>query len=179
MLTIEIVIEEGFDEEKEEFVAANVVVIELEHSLASLSKWESIHEKPFLSRESKTPQEMMSYIVCMTLTPNVSAEIYNKLSEENVAQIDQYINSRQTATTFSNIGEERSREIVTAEVIYYWMTAMQIDWQAQYWHLNRLLTLVRVVNLKNAPKKKMSSGEIASRNRELNAMRRAQLGTTG
>ena len=179
MLTIEIVTEESYDEEKEEFVPANVVVVALEHSLVSLSKWESIHEKPFLGKHQKTPQEMMSYIVCMTLTPSISADVYNKLSESNIAEIDEYINSKQTGTTFSTIGEERSREIITSEIIYYWMTAMNIDWQAQYWHLNRLLTLVRVINQKNAPKKKMNPSEIAARNRELNAQRRAALGSTG
>jgi hypothetical protein len=179
VLTIDVVTQEGYDEETEEFVAFSVFSLQLEHSLASLSKWESTYEKPFLSTMEKTPQELMGYIVAMTLTPNVPVEIYSKLSEQNIQEIDEYINSKQTATTFGNINEDQSREIVTAEIIYYWMVSMQIPFECQYWHLGRLLTLIRVVNLKNAPKKKMSSAEISSRNRELNAQRRAKLGTTG
>ena len=179
MLTIEVVTQDGYDEETEQFVAASVVVLELEHSLASLSKWESTFEKPFLNTFEKTPLEVMVYFMAMTLTPNVPSEVYKHLSNENIDEINNYINSKQNATTFSNLGEERSREIITAEVIYYWMVAMQIPFECQYWHLNKLLALVRVINLKNAPKKKMSAAEIASRNRELNSQRRAALRSTG
>lgn len=179
MLVIEVPMSEGFDEETEEFVEANIVVLELEHSLASLSKWESFYEKPFLSTTQKTPEQLLHYIMDMTLTPMVPEEVYGHLTPKNINEIDEYINSKQTATWFSDVGQERSREIVTAEVMYYWMVAMQIPFECQYWHLNRLLTLVRVINMKNAPKRQMSPGEIAQRNRELNAQRKAQLGTSG
>jgi hypothetical protein len=170
---------EDFDEATDEFVAANVVVIELEHSLVSLSKWESFYEQPFLSSTEKTTEQLFQYVVDMTLTPDVPLDVYQHLSKQNIDDIDRYINSKQTATWFGDAGAQRNREIITAEVIYYWMVAMQIPFECQHWHLNRLLTLVRVINQKNAPKRKMTPAELAARNRELNAQRRAQLGTSG
>jgi hypothetical protein len=179
VLRIEVPMSEGFDEERDEFVTVEKSVLELEHSLVSLSKWESFYEKPFLSTMEKTQEQLFNYVVMMTLTPDVPLEVYKHISEENVAQIDEYINSKQTATWFNDAAEERSREIITAEIIYYWMVAMQIPFECQHWHLNRLLALVRVINLKNSPPKPMSSSEIAQRNRALNAQRKAQLKTTG
>jgi hypothetical protein len=179
VLRIEVPVSEVYDDDKEEFITVATTVLELEHSLVSLSKWESFYEKPFLSTMEKTPEQLFNYVVMMTLTPDVPLEVFKNLSEENVTQIDEYINSKQTATWFNDAVEERSREIITAEIIYYWMVAMEIDWQAQYWHLNRLLALVRVINLKNSPSKPMSSAEITRRNRELNAQRKAELKTRG
>jgi hypothetical protein len=179
MLTIEVSMSESFDESSEEFVATDVVIIELEHSLVSLSKWESFFEKPFLSSDVKTGEQVLWYIMTMTLTPNVPPEVYSKLTEKNILEIDAYINSKQTATWFSDVGEEKSREIITAEIIYYWLVALQIPFECQNWHLNRLLTLVRVCNQKNAPKKSMTPAEIAARNRRINAERREALKTSG
>jgi hypothetical protein len=178
VLTIEVPIEELFDETTDEF-DTKVYRLDLEHSLFSLSKWESFYERPFLRDTPKTAEEVLFYIKAMTLTPNVPPEIYEKLSQENVTAINQHMSAKMTATWFKDSAEQASREIVTAEIIYYWMVAMEIPFECQYWHLNRLLTLVRVINMKNAPKKQMSQGEIAARNRELNAQRRAELGTTG
>lgn len=179
MLTIEVAMSEGFDDETEEFVETDVVTIELEHSLVSLSKWESFFEKPFLSATQKTSEETLWYVMAMTLTPDVPLAVYENLTEKNVLAIDTYINSKQTATWFSDGGGEQSREIITAEVIYYWLVALEIPFECQNWHLNRLLTLVRVCNEKNAPKKQMTQAEVLARNRELNAKRRAELGTAG
>lgn len=179
MLTLAIPMSEGYDEENEEFVETDEVVIQLEHSLVSLSKWESFFEKPFLSTTEKTADEIFWYIRTMTLTPDVPPEVFNNLTEKNIIEIDEYMNSKQTATWFNESNQERSREIITAEIIYYWMVALQIPFECQYWHLNRLLTLVRVCNQKNAPKKKMTDAEIRQRNRELNEQRRRELKTTG
>jgi len=171
--------DESFDETTNEFVVVGGTVIELEHSLVSLSKWESRFEKPFLGKGEKSSEEVLGYIREMMLQ-EVPEETFSKLSDENVQEINRYIDAKMTATWFrEEPGAPPSREIITAELIYYWMITFQIPWEAETWHLNRLFTLIRVCNMKQAKPKKMSRAEIASRNRELNAQRKAQLGTRG
>lgn len=171
---------DGWDEAKEEFVSGETQILQLEHSLVSLSKWESKWCKPFLSKEPKNDEETLDYIKFMTLTPNVNPEVYEHLNNSHLIQINRYIESPMTATTFSNDKNgKRSREIVTAELIYYWMIALQIPFECQEWHLNRLLTLIRVCNVKNAPPKKMSKRETMQRYAALNAARRKQLNSSG
>lgn len=180
MLVITIPATELFDDKTQEFISTPEKTIQLEHSLVSLSKWESKWNKPFLSKEQKTVAETIDYIKCMTITQNVDPTIYNSLSNKNIEEINKYIDAPMTATTFSNSNQtSKSREIVTSELIYYWMIALNIPMECQKWHLNRLLTLIRVCNIKNTPPKKMSRREIMSRNSALNAARRKQLNSSG
>lgn len=172
---------EGWDDENQEFIDPVTQVLQLEHSLVSLSKWESIWHRSFLSRQGLSPEESMSYIKCMTVTPNVDPDVYNHLTEENIEMVTKYIENPMTATVFyeDKSAPKSSRETVTAELIYYWMIALNIPFECQDWHLNRLLTLIRVCNIKNTPPKKRSTREIMNRNAALNAARRQQLNTKG
>ena len=180
MLQIVIPGQEFWDEQKQEFINTKEQVLQLEHSLISLSKWEAKWCKVFLSKQEKTQEETIDYIKCMTITPNIDPEVYNHLTRENIKEIEDYIAAPMTATYFSsdNAGKS-SREQVTSELIYYWMIALNIPFECQKWHLNRLLTLIKVCNIKNQPPKKMSKREIMSRNAALNAARRQQLNTKG
>lgn len=180
MLTITIPASEMWDEKNEKFVDIKECTLQLEHSLISLSKWESKWCKPFLFTKEKTEEETLDYVRCMTLTTRVSPEVYYGLTSENIKAINTYIEAPMTATCFRADRNGRgNREIVTSELIYYWMIALNIPFECQKWHLNRLLTLIRVCNIKNQPAKKMSRREIMSRNAALNAARRKQLGTNG
>lgn len=179
MLKLAVVVDESFDEATRQFIE-HTVDLELEHSLASLSKWESEFEKPFLSSADKTTEEVLSYVRTMCVTPNVPSEIFLKLSQENVDVINAYVNAKMTATWFAeNTTQRPGREVITAELVYYWMTALQVPFVCETWHLNRLLTLIRVCNVKNAPQKKMSKREALQQQRSVNAQRRAQQGTSG
>jgi hypothetical protein len=180
MLKLIVLGDEYFNEETETFETVGDVELELEHSLISLSKWESKYQKPFLTSNSKTPEEISTYIEAMIILPFSPGEIVHRLSYENIKEINEYIESPQSATTFGSMPERKGRgEIITAELIYYWMVAFNIPFSCEYWHLNRLFSLIRICNIKNAPEKKMGRHEIASRNRELNAARRAQYNTRG
>lgn len=179
MLIIEVSLIDGYDEVTNEFKACESFTLQLEHSLASLSKWESFFEKPFLSSEEKTPEEILWYISAMTLTLNVPPMVFEKFSDQNLSQINEYINAKMTATWFNLENQEPSKEIITAEIIYYWMISFGIPFECQDWHLNKLLTLIKVCNAKAAPEKELSKAEITSRNRELNARRRAEMKTSG
>ena len=171
---------EGWDYEKEEFVEAKTKTLQLEHSLVSLSKWESKWGKAFLSRHEKTVEETLDYIKCMTITQNVDPDVYNHLTPDNIKQINDYIAAPMTATYFSEDKSAKgSREVVTAELIYYWMITLQIPFKCEKWHLNKLLTLVRVCNVKNTPPKKRSRRDIMSTNAALNEARRKQFNTKG
>lgn len=180
MLQITIPAVEYYDEVKNEFITSKAQTLQLEHSLVSLSKWEAHWNKAFLTKQEKTFEETIDYIKCMTMTHNVDPSVYERLTDANIVQINEYIGAPMTATYFR---EEKSgpgsRETITSELIYYWMIALNIPFECQKWHLNRLLTLIKVCNIKNSPPKKRSQREIMRSNAELNAARRKKLHTKG
>lgn len=180
MLTITVPEVEVYDSEANEFRTLKAQTITLEHSLVSISKWESRWTKPFLGKDKMTEEQTIDYIQCMTLTQNVDPTVYYRIDSDGIKRITDYIDAPMTATTISKSPHEKpNHEIVTSELIYYWMIALDIPFECQKWHLNRLLTLIRVCNAKNSPNKKMSKKEIMSRNRALNAARRAKTGSKG
>lgn len=179
MLKITVPAKEMFNEQTQTFYSTKECEICLEHSLVSVSKWESKWNKPFLSKEQKTLEETIDYIKCMTITQNVDPMVYSALTQQNIDAINTYINAPMTATTFSNNKGRVNNEIITSELIYYWMIALQVPMECQKWHLNRLLTLIRVCNIKQQPGKKMSNRELLQRNSALNAARRAKMNSKG
>lgn len=179
MLQITIPDTELYDEAKNEFINVKGATLQLEHSLISISKWESKWEKPFLSDKEKSLDEVRDYICCMTIN-NVDHSVYSILRESDIRRITEYINAKRSATWFNEEHQQRGkREVVTSELIYYWMVAFNIPFECQKWHLNRLLTLIRICSIKSQPPKKRSRREVLSSNAALNAMRRKQYGTKG
>ena len=181
MLQITIPEQEFWDTAKEEFIPKKEVTLMLEHSLVSISKWEAKWHKAFLGKEEKTTEQVLDYIRCMTLTQNVPNDIYDRLTSENIEAIKSYIDDPYTATViYEDPNAPKShRETITSELIYYWMITLNIPVEFQKWHLSRLLTLIRVCEIKNKPPKRMSQRQIMSRNAALNAARRQRLGTKG
>lgn len=180
MLKLVVLGDEYYNEETEEFETVGDVQLELEHSLISLSKWESKYQKPFLTQTPKTSEEIYYYLEAMLLSPIFPEGIFQKLSQKNIEEINAYIESPESATTFGSMPERKERgEVITSELIYYWMVAFNIPFECEYWHLNRLFALIRICNIKNSKPEKMSRREISARNRELNAARKAQYNTNG
>lgn len=181
MLRITIPAEEFWDEVNEEFIYTKEQTLQLEHSLVSLSKWESKWNKAFLSKKDKTREETLDYIRCMTLTKNVDPDVYRYLPSSIIGQINDYISAPMSATYLHRIGSEsRSQETITSELIYYWMISLNIPFECQKWHLSRLLKLIEVCNAKNkGPSNKMSQREIMRDHARINAARRKRLNTRG
>jgi hypothetical protein len=181
MLQIVIPATEQWDERREEFVYTKQCVLQLEHSLVSLQKWESKWHKPFLSNKEKTVEELMDYIKFMTITQNVDPRVYSCLTEDNYEDIKTYIDDPMTATTFADdkSGSGGRKETITAELIYFWMIANNIPYECRKWHLKQLLTLIQVCTVKNTPPKKRSKKELASQYAAMNAARRKKLNSKG
>lgn len=179
MLEITIPESDYYDEAKERFVTSKRQTLKLEHSLVSLSKWESKWKKPFLSDKPKTWEETIDYVRCMTITQNVNPDAYYAIDESGLKKIQEYINDSMTATWFRKDSNRPSRRIITSEVIYSQMITLGIPVDFEKWHLNRLMTLIRVCSEENAPKKKMGKKEILQQNRALNNARRKQHHTRG
>ena len=180
MLTIIVPARESFDPITETFFETKEQKLELEHSLLSIAKWESKWGKAFLDKNTqKTVEESRDYIRCMTITQNVKPETYYALTDDNYREIAEYMEAPMTATWINTSNQSPSREIVTAEVLYYYMVALQIPFTCEKWHFNRLITLIRVCSEKNKPPKKMGRKAIMTQNQALNAARRAMTGSKG
>ena len=181
MLSIKIPEFELYDERTNKIETIKGRDLQLEHSLVSISKWESRWKKPFLGAVQKTRDETIDYIRCMTLTQNVDPRVYNGVSYKNIKDINAYIDDPMTATTFkkSQTQKKSSGPIITSEIIYYWMISLEIPMECQKWHLNRLLTLIRVCDEKSQPGKKMSKRDVMSQYRAINSARRSKYGTRG
>lgn len=183
MLEITIPKKELFLESTEEFLQIPAATIQLEHSLISLRKWEAKWHKAFLKEEDKTYEELVDYIRCMTLNKNVDPIVYDFISEEVILQVMEYIKDPMTATTFTkNLPTPKgigNSEFISAEIIYYWMIALNIPSEYQKWHLNQLMALIKVVNLKSSPAKKMGKREAAMERSRIFAERRAKYKTKG
>lgn len=178
MLTIEIPEREFFDDNTNEFIFVKGQKLQLEHSLVSISKWEAKWHKAFLSTTEKTPEEVVDYIRCMTLTQNVNPKVYKNLTQENLNEVSKYINDSMSATKIPEritkaVGK---KDTLTSELLYYYMVALQIPFECQKWHLNRLIMLIQVCNIKNNPKKnKMSKNEMNKNNAAIRAANRAKM----
>lgn len=185
MLTLFVSPKEAFNEKENVFVSSEGCTLCLEHSLVSISKWESKWHKPYLSDTKKTDEELRSYVKCMTITQNVKDEVYDLLSAEELKMINDYIGDPMTATTFTTRKAEgqasRRSEIITSELIYYWMVSFQIPFECQRWHLNRLLTLIKICSIKNdtSKNKNMPRKAVLTSNAALNAARRKKSGSRG
>lgn len=180
MLIIEVPDREVYDEEQNLFVIIKGQTLKLEHSLVSLAKWESKWKQPFLTKNGLSRAKTIDYIRFMTITQNVRRDVYINLPNNIINEVSEYIEHPMTATTFKkNDNRVINREVITAEIIYYWMVALGIPFECQKWHLNRLLTLINVCNIKSQPNKKMTRKELLARNQALNAARREQLNTRG
>lgn len=173
---------EAYDPATSSFIDWPAVEIEMEHSLASLSKWEASFGKPFLTKTEKTTEEVVAYFQCMCLTPNIPREVFERIDMDLFKQINDYIDSKQTATWFREIPGQparNSRQTVTAEVLFNWMIQMNVPMEFQHWHLNRLFTQLKVISQANQPKKKVGRQEAMAQQRALNAQRRAQMNSSG
>lgn len=179
MLHLVIEPEEVYDEQDGLFKTIKGQTLTLEHSLVSVSKWESKWCVPFISKREKTEVETLDYVRCMTLTQNVDPSVYLLLSRKNLDLISEYIDAPMTATVVNQKEKKTSREIITSEIIYYWMIALNIPFECQKWHLNRLLMLINVCSIKQETPKKMSGKTLAKSNTALNAQRRAKMNSKG
>ena len=178
MLQITVPATEFYDDKENRFIEIKEHHLRLEHSLVSVSKWESYWEKPFIS-SSKNETELRDYIRFMTLTQNVDPRVYFCLTDENFIAIRDYIDAPMTATTISEVKGKNNREIITSEIIYYWMISFNIPFECEKWHLNRLLMLIRVCSIKNQPKKKPNQRSAAQKRKAINDARRMKHNTRG
>lgn len=179
MLRIVVPASAFWDERSLEFIYVKETSLDLEHSLISISRWESKWKKPFFDDDNKTVEEVLDYVKCMTINKNVDPLIYRSLTPENIEEIINYINASLTASRVTHLDKSDKKIIVTSELIYSWMISLNIPFETEKWHISRLLMLIDICSVRNSPQKKMSKEEIMRRNAELNAARRAKFNSKG
>lgn len=184
-MTLKITIPSGelYDEEENEFIYLSEVQLELEHSLYSISKWESVTEKSFFVDNITDINDSIEYIKCMTITPDISPDVYNRLTLSNFNTVNEYINAPMSATRLSELqksgGTSGNRDRITSELIYYWMIVCNIPFECDKWHFNRLLALIEICNIKNTPPEKLSEQEFLSKRAAINEERKRKYNTKG
>lgn len=185
MLKVVVPYKEFYDEKNNEFVTVEETTLQLEHSLLSISKWEAKWKKPFLGKEERTREELLDYVKCMTINGNIDKNVYLALPNSVFREILEYLDDPHTATVINEIRHpgapkrRSSSEFITSELVYYWMVALQIPFECQKWNFNRLMTLIRICEIKQSPKQKMAKSQILANNHELNKARREALNTRG
>ena len=178
MLKLTIPTCELYDEEKSMFINIPERTLSFEHSLASISQWESKWHIPFLDSKDKTIEQRNYYYWCMCLDV-VELEDIRHIPYEQMKQIDEYIEDPMTATWINDRNKRRSNRIITAELVYCWMFNLNIPLECEKWNFNKLCTLIKVCNLENSPPQKMGKQEVLNTYRNLNAARKAKLNTKG
>lgn len=177
MLELHISETELWDPVSEKFLLVKEQSLPLEHSLLSISKWEEKWHKPMplINNERLSGDEFLDYVRCMTISRNPDPLVYRCITAREVEAIMAYINDPHTATWFGN---EKSggndKRPLTTELIYHLMFAFGVSKECEKWHLNRLMTQLRVEYEESKPSKKKTPAEIAERHRMLNAKRRAE-----
>lgn len=180
MLSIKIQGTEQWDSLREEFVYTRPTVLSLEHSLVSVSKWEARWGRSFFAEPPATRTERLDYVRCMTTTQNVPPEVYTSMTARELSAIENYIAAPMTATKITEPKQSRGRgPTITSELVYYWMIEFGIPFECQKWHLNRLMILIRICEVKSRPAKKKSMNDIMRDNTALNKKRRAMLNSKG
>lgn len=182
MLQLKVVTAEGFDDDAQRFVEIDSVTLELEHSLLSVSKWESKWEVPFLNDTPKTDEQTRDYVHMMTSSGEIPPEVFQHMSAGNFGSINTYINAKMSATTFREVNHPKNNEIVTSELIYYWMIALGIPFECEKWHLSRLIALIKICNVKNSSNDKPAGKApktSAAERRAMNDQRRRETGSNG
>lgn len=176
MLELYIPDSDFFDEETSEFITVKGGLFKFEHSLYSMSLWEAKYKKSFLELKQYTNDELTDYTIfmCQTrldpllVTTGVTRQVLEYIADSRTATRIQNGNTRQAKTT-----------VLTSEVIYSMMVAYNVPFETQHWHLNRLMTLLQVISIRQSPQKKKSTQEVYEENHKLNEQRKQQLKTKG
>ena len=180
-LVLEIPPRELFDEAESRFFETPKTVLTLKHSLLSVADWEAKWHKPYLFQtilteeaNRKTIEQERDYVRCMTLNrAPVDPLVYRALTAEEMKKINDYIGDPMSATTISNMSPSSNRDIVTNELIYYWMSALQIPFRpCETWHLNHLIKLIETASAKQEKPKNMPRADAIKRRASINSARR-------